>query len=369
MNWFYNGINTKSIADLNSLVHGVLLADDFDTSHLVNFSAARKLSHMDKTSESNHPPSSHQHDTNAMQPPFFTSGAWKESSVILPLPKARVRCAETDAPQLEVPGVMHHSITECIRSAFEDPVSLTYHLAPYEQCWKPSPDTPSMRVFGKMMGSQALLDAAEEIRAQPQAPGPTYENVVAPILLFSDSTHLANFGTASLWPVYAYFGNQSKYVRGQPSSFAAHHLAYIPPVSQGRHGILVSHMNFQQLPANIQDTYIEIFGESPTEGIFTHLKRELVHAVWQLLLDGDFMSAYEHGIVIKCADGITRRVFPRFVTYSADYQEKYVDLQFSTSCLFTLEKDHSLNHQIPWQMSMSPMLDRIVPNPTDRDKA
>jgi len=53
-----------------------------------------------------------------------------------------------------------------------------------------------------------------------------------------------------------------------------------------------------------------------------HLKRELMQAVWLLMLDPEFMHAYEHGIVIVCADGITRRIFPQFFTYSADYPEK-----------------------------------------------
>jgi len=44
--------------------------------------------------------------------------------------------------------------------------------------------------------------------------------------------------------------------------------------------------------------------------------------IWLLLLDGDFMHAYEHGIVLLCGDGIYRRLFPRFFTYSADYPEK-----------------------------------------------
>ncbi len=47
-----------------------------------------------------------------------------------------------------------------------------------------------------------------------------------------------------------------------------------------------------------------------------------MHAIWELLLDEEFMNAYEHGIVIMFADGIERRVYPRFVTYSADYPEK-----------------------------------------------
>ncbi len=61
--------------------------------------------------------------------------------------------------------------------------------------------------------------------------------------------------------------------------------------------------------------------------------------IWALLLDPDFMEAYEHGIVIACADGITRRVYPRFFTYSADYPEKCVVSIFRTylSNLVTIE--------------------------------
>jgi hypothetical protein len=40
------------------------------------------------------------------------------------------------------------------------------------------------------------------------------------------------------------------------------------------------------------------------------------------MLDDDFLHAYEHGIATKLADGIMRRVFPRILTYSADYPEK-----------------------------------------------
>jgi hypothetical protein len=56
----------------------------------------------------------------------------------------------------------------------------------------------------------------------------------------------------------------------------------------------------------------------------TFLKHELVHAIWSLLLTDDFINAYIFGIVVLCADGISRRLFPRFFTYSADYPEKYV---------------------------------------------
>jgi hypothetical protein len=47
-----------------------------------------------------------------------------------------------------------------------------------------------------------------------------------------------------------------------------------------------------------------------------------MQAIWLLLLDEEFMKAYQFGIIMVFADGILRRVFPRFFTYSADYPEK-----------------------------------------------
>ena len=49
-----------------------------------------------------------------------------------------------------------------------------------------------------------------------------------------------------------------------------------------------------------------------------------MHAIWRILLDKDFVEAYKNGIVVRCFDGVTRRVYPRIFTYSADYPEKYV---------------------------------------------
>jgi hypothetical protein len=47
-----------------------------------------------------------------------------------------------------------------------------------------------------------------------------------------------------------------------------------------------------------------------------------MHAIWELLLNEEFMCAYEHGIDICCGDGVTCRIFPHFFSYSADYPEK-----------------------------------------------
>jgi hypothetical protein len=47
-----------------------------------------------------------------------------------------------------------------------------------------------------------------------------------------------------------------------------------------------------------------------------------MQAIWKLLLDDKFVQAYKLGLVVKFVDGISRRVFPRFYTYAADYPEK-----------------------------------------------
>jgi hypothetical protein len=56
--------------------------------------------------------------------------------------------------------------------------------------------------------------------------------------------------------------------------------------------------------------------------MLTNCRRELVHAIWLLLLDDDFIHAYKFGFVFKFFDGVSRRVFPRIFTYGMDYPEK-----------------------------------------------
>ncbi|KAG1897413.1 uncharacterized protein F5891DRAFT_1191849 [Suillus fuscotomentosus] len=73
-----------------------------------------------------------------------------------------------------------------------------------------------------------MLQEHEKLNLQPNELGCNLETVIGAIMLWSDSTHLASFGNASLWPIYLFIGNQSKYIHGKPTSFAAHHLAYIP---------------------------------------------------------------------------------------------------------------------------------------------
>lgn len=61
----------------------------------------------------------------------------------------------------------------------------------------------------------------------------------------------------------------------------------------------------------------------------THCQREFFHAQWKVLLGDDFLEAYEHGVVIECCDGITRRFYFRIFAYLADYPEKCIQNRLS----------------------------------------
>ncbi|CAE6402750.1 unnamed protein product [Rhizoctonia solani] len=123
----------------------------------------------------------------------------------------------------------------------------------------------------------------------------------------SDGTVLGKgFSNVKGHPIYAFFGNESKYQRCKPASNTCFHVAHIP-----------------SLPDSVWDTITASHdGKPPSESLITHLRRELMHEVWAHLLDDEFLYAWNNGIVIKCADGIERRVFPRIKIHSIDYPEK-----------------------------------------------
>lgn len=314
MNWFYSGSSTKSIAELQTLVDDIILAPEFKLSHLKGFNAKKELWQLDAKSENNstHTGSSH---------PFVNENGWKESTVRIKLPCEDVYLTEDVAPVLDIPGVYHRSLTEVITTALQDDSAKTFHYTPFSLYWKPMPESPPERIYSKIYTCDVFLKEHAKIKALPPDPGPQHKRAIAAIMLWSDATHLAQFGSASLWPIYAFFGNQSKYDHAKPSQFAAHHIAYMPSVNFFSYRGSDTQYLFQ-LPDTFQDRYTILFGQPASSSTITHIKRELVNQIWDLLLDTEFLHAYEHGIVLKCADGIIRRIFPRIFTYSADYPEK-----------------------------------------------
>ncbi|KIJ23071.1 hypothetical protein M422DRAFT_276426 [Sphaerobolus stellatus SS14] len=162
------------------------------------------------------------------------------------------------------------------------------------------------RVFDEVYTSDAFLEEHNKLQNSPLVPGCTLPRAILALMFMSDATHLAQFGDASLWPVYLAFGNQRKYERCHPSMHATHHVVYL-----------------KKLPAEIIEFICQIRGgKGATSAIITHCWRELFHAMIKLLLDPAFVYAWKHGIVVKCYDGITRQIYFRLFTWSADYPEK-----------------------------------------------
>ncbi|KAI0330872.1 hypothetical protein GY45DRAFT_1434397 [Cubamyces sp. BRFM 1775] len=315
--WFYNSSNTKSLDDLDELVR-TLTTNGFKISDLVSFRARREMQRLDEYVN----PSGI----------FSQDDGWQDGATELPLPKPGVKFAsEVDAPVYTVEGLHFLRLLEVILSEVQDQrFAGERHYIPHKTFWNPPrdqrephqtdafsspygsrPPTPEppepVRIFSETYNSDAMNHAHAKLHDQPRNPDDpaTLEYAILPILLWSDATLLAQFGGAKLWPIYLYIANITKYVRGMPTEFVAQHLAYIP-----------------ELPDELQDFYRQQFGAAPTAETLRWLRVELMQQVWIKLLDDDFIHAYVHGIVVECGDGVVRRLFPRFFTYSADYPEK-----------------------------------------------
>ncbi|KAE9391050.1 hypothetical protein BT96DRAFT_1062353 [Gymnopus androsaceus JB14] len=291
--WAYNH-DTTSYAAMNDLVQNVILSSQFDPEHLRFYDAKQASAKLD--------------NWDPAEPSPSVNTGWISGKVRIPMPhKNTIFASEEAAPHLEIDNICHRKLIEVIQSAFQDSSFSEFDIKPFKYFWKPSETEAAQRVYGETYSSTRALDIEKELyyeTLENSMLDSTHEPVIAWLQLWSDSTHLADFGTASLWPIYLYFGNLSKYVRGKSSSHAAHHLAYIP-----------------SLPDIVDDIYAAEFGEKPTDEVKRFLKRDLFQAILFLLMDDEFVHAYVYGILIKCFDGILRRIFPRFFSYSADYPE------------------------------------------------
>ncbi|RXW13183.1 hypothetical protein EST38_g12672 [Candolleomyces aberdarensis] len=181
-----------------------------------------------------------------------------------------------------------------------------FHYDPFKVLWQPNPAAPPTRVYSELYNSDAFLKAHRELQDSPPPPGCTRPRVVTGLMFWSDETHLANFSAARLWPLYMFFGNESKYRCAKPSLNLCQHVAYFEKPSE----------EFQEFVTS------KFRGRLPPKSFLAHCKMEMFHAQWEILLDDRLLDAIKNGIVLMCQDGIERRFYIRIFTYSADYPEK-----------------------------------------------
>ena len=219
--WMATGLGNTP-AGVNSLVHDILRNPDFDPSELEGFNAVTATRRFDRKHFS-------KSDTT-----LEAGDGWKEGLVRIRVPCTRVKQKEVEAPEFVVDGILYRDIVEVIAAELEDADAFEHiHITPYKESWRPRPGDDPVRVYSETYNADAMLQSDEKMRDKlttAHGSDGDLEAFVVSALLYSDSTHLASFGNASLWPVYLFLGNVSKYIRSKPTSFAAHHVAYIPTV-------------------------------------------------------------------------------------------------------------------------------------------
>lgn len=288
LDWQNTGSSMKSNDETNRLVYDVLLHPDFRLGELLKFNARRE---------------NHKADAHAEESAFLLS--FRHATVNIEVPSGSRHIASQTFP---IPGLYYRKLIDLITETFKDPISSRFHLSPFK-LFRTCPDGKGdERVYSEIYDSDVFIEEHDRVQRAPTGdPYCKREKVVVALMFWSDATHLATFGTAKLWPIYMLFGNLSKYIRCQPTSGAVRHLAYIPP-----------------FPDSLQDQLNTFHQKWDTQqkDILAFCRRELMHEVWKLLLDDDFLRAYRCGTVVRCYDGVQRRIYPRIFTYSADYPEK-----------------------------------------------
>ena len=221
LGWAHSGSNSKSNPEVNRLVHEVIQAPGFDPNDLKNFDAARDSKRLDHFDDSEIDPKDFL---------FGTKDGWIEGTVTMSVPcEGRKHKSERDAKTIDIPGVYYRRPLEIIKAALNDPSVETHHWIPYHEYWQPSETAPPERIYTELYNSDHFIEEHGRL-VLTAAIESQLECVIMAIMIWSDSTHLAAFGDASLWPIYMYFGNQSKYIRSKVNTFSANHLAYIPKV-------------------------------------------------------------------------------------------------------------------------------------------
>jgi hypothetical protein len=221
MNWMWSGSVMKSIAECTRLIE-FLKSDAFNKEDLKDFDLKAETAKFDKFLAGS--------IGETLGEASGVKDGWQEVSVDIEVPDGRKRGPSDPIPTFSVPGLHFRNLTQTIKTALEDRSARFFHYTPFKQLWQPKPDEPAQRIYDEIYSSPAYIEVHEKVQRQPAEPNCMLERVIAVLMFWSDSTHLANFGTASLWPLYLFFGNQSKWIRGKPRAGACHHVAYMPKV-------------------------------------------------------------------------------------------------------------------------------------------
>ncbi|KAF6761428.1 hypothetical protein DFP72DRAFT_1062420 [Ephemerocybe angulata] len=295
--WYWSS-TSKSYADFQSLIN-IFKENDFSLADAtrINWKSAF------------HELGANRDEVNDGSRDWIHDDGWSTTRVSIDVPFHN-RLKNSGVHAYEIGDFRHRSILSVMKETIQNPKRQRhFHYHPYKDCWSPRPDSQETELYGELYTSRAFREAHNELQKLPPVliEGKTIERVVVGMMFSSDATHLSTFGpTASLWPLYLMFGNESKLRRCRPSEKLCDQIAY-----------------FLKLPDHFKD-YLKVMNEGkiPTDALLAHCARELFHKQWSILLDEDLIGAMRDGVLLLCPDEESRLFFPRIFTYSADYPEK-----------------------------------------------
>jgi hypothetical protein len=157
---------------------------------------------------------------------------WMRSPIVIDVPFHRQMKSSEGWRRHVIGHLYHRSIVSVIKEKLASPVEdQHFHYEPYGLFWKPTLESEEVRVHGELYTSSSFEEAHCSLQESPGEPGCQLPRCVVALMFWSDETLLTSFGKTKLWPVYLFFGNESKYRRCKPSLSLCNHVAYFEAVS------------------------------------------------------------------------------------------------------------------------------------------
>jgi Plavaka transposase len=215
--WYWNGTAQKSHQSFKGLLD-IIGCSDFDPNDV-------RHTHWDKIN-SKLGASVDEEDDEWLD----EDAGWRKTEVTIEVPFSRTTAQPGVRPYIAA-DLYHRSLISVIREKLANAEDVEhFHYEPYRLRWKPPHLPQEVNIQGELYTSPAFMEAHSTLQESPGEPGCDLPRVVTALMIWSDATQLTTFGNAKLWPVYMYFGNESKYRRCKPSHHLGNHVAYFQKV-------------------------------------------------------------------------------------------------------------------------------------------
>ena len=205
--WYWNQGAQKSKKNFKSLVE-IITSAHFRTKDLcyANWSAIDcQLGSL----ESAHGPSDMAPITEEWQ---SEDSGWVRRTITISVPFSR-RVLHPGPKNYTISNFYRWPLLSIIHETLSDPIRCrSFRFEPYSLRWHRSGADDAITVYGELFSSQAFITAHRDLQdIQLDSTGCTLPRRIVALMFWSDVTQLTVFGDAKLWPLYVYFGNESKY--------------------------------------------------------------------------------------------------------------------------------------------------------------